>query len=132
MGGHRPNYLNHLQVRRRGTDRTDRSRTVVLLPAARSLIPQGFQHQIVDVPPDHEVKLGVVIPETCCSAGHGYLRQPTLWRFTSRDQPQPEGSGTYRSPHEAAESCAVEAVEGPRARQRFDLDRWRRRRPSDN
>jgi hypothetical protein len=130
MGEHRPDYLNHVEVRRQSAGRTDHTAVVVLLPTGRAQIPQPDQLGLAQVPPDRELPLGWVTPHQT-DPGRGRRTRVTVWRFTCRGQPDGR-SGLYLSRHDAAESCAVEAIDGPGARQRFELDRWQRHRPNDN
>jgi hypothetical protein len=130
MGSQRPDYLNHLDIRRQGLGRAEHACTVVLLPSARALVPRRFQRQIATTALDQVVELGIVTHHPSCSPGRWPPGRPTVWGYRCRRGQT--RSGSYRSRRDAAESCAVEAIEGTLARTRFEADRWERRRPDDN
>jgi hypothetical protein len=132
MGTHRPDYLQHVEVRRQGADRTEHTCAVVLLPAARPSLPQHFQEQLTGVPAGQEIHLGQVTPRHLERSTRGMRTPPAAWTFSCRGHPRHLISATYTSRHDAAESCAIETIDGPIARQRFDLDRWKLHRPTDN
>ncbi len=110
-----PGYLSRVVLRGVGADRRNRMAAVVLLPARSP--GQSLNHVVAG---GREEVLGRVVP------------RDVLWSFVRDAGSGAAGSGLYRSPREAAESCAVEALDGAEARQRFDLERWVGRRPADN
>lgn len=127
MARYRPPYLAHVRVRRwvGGTWR------VLLAPEGRPHVPQLFLHRVArgntDLPPDADIDLGLVAPRAVDDTGPGRPRV-TAWGSNRHGHPDDGGSGAYATRREAAESCAVEAIEGHAARQRFNVERARRRR----
>jgi hypothetical protein len=122
MGKHRPDYLNRVEVRH--------TSVVVLRPDGRSKLPRTARQRQAQTPPDQDIQLGWVVAHEAFP-GLGRRTRATVWTFTCDGQPD-HGSARYHSRHDAAESCAVQAIDGPAARQRFDTDRWHNRRPDDN
>ena len=122
MGKDRPDYLNHVEVRH--------AAVVVLRPEGRAKLPPPVQQQLAEMPADQDLQLGWVVPHET-GLGPGRRTRTTVWAFTCEGQPD-RGSARYPNRHDAAESCAVQAIEGPTARQHFDTDRWHHRRPDDN
>jgi hypothetical protein len=125
MTGSRPGYLRRVVVRRRGIVRGDDGAVVVL----RSL--EGRSAGAVG---DLEVVLGRVVAHRCGGSGRVGRARTASWTFVREWPRRASGCepGWYRSCWEAAESCAVEAIDGPGARRRFDLERCQRWRPEDN
>lgn len=139
---YRPGYLAHVRVLpvtggHLGTWR------VVLASTGRPLLPAHVQARLdaagVDVWQD--VALGLVAPRAVEGDGGeivplSYLpdrstatgRKVLSWGFNCHGHPDDGGSGAYETRRAAAESCAVKAIEGSRAHQRFDTARDRRRR----
>lgn len=126
-----PGYLRHVVVRRVGIDRADHSAVAVLLPTARTGTRRSTDDLLAQVEPGGGVLLGRVVPHRERELGCGRRAGPISWDFVCRGHAA-HAPGSYRFRRDAAESCAVEAIDGPVARQRFDLERWDSRRPDDN
>ena len=124
MAGSGPGYLKRVVVRRVGIGRADLEAAVVL---------RAGEGRPAEVPADLEMRLGRVVPQArselnCASRA----RAVSSWTFVCEGYGEGgRGGGWYRSRREAAESCAVEAIDGPAARRRFDFERWERWRPSE-
>jgi len=130
----RPAYLNHIGTRSCATPRSDLPCTVVLRPQGRALLPTGAHQRLglTQVPPDQDIELGAVAPHDRASLTRRRHGHPGSWVFLRPDHSGGPSTGRYDYRSEAIESCAVEAIDGPVARLRFDNQRWQRRRPSDN
>lgn len=107
---YRPPHLRNVRVRRGG----DGHWGVILLRDAWSTVPRHIQERWPDVTQD------LVLGELETRQGSGSSLGRSVYGY--------EGSGAYRSPREAGESLAVGRIDGPAARQRFDVERSSRRR----
>lgn len=130
MAGSGPGYLKRVMVGRVGIERVDHSAVVVLLPVARPGMRRSTLDLLAQVPPGGDVVLGWVVPHLERGLGRGRRAGAISWGFVCRGHAG-HASGSYRFRRDAAESCAVEAIDGPVARQRFDLERSDCRRPDD-
>jgi hypothetical protein len=110
-----PLYLNRLVVRREGVARAGTGPAAVVLSAGSA---------------EREVVVGRVVPLAGVERQRDRRRVAPGWGYVRGDAGAVQGS--YHSRREAAESCAVEAMDGPAARRCFDRERWERRRPMDN
>ena len=130
----RPDYLKHIGTRRRGARRSDQTCTVVLLASGRAFLPSAARQRLglAGLPPDREIELGSVAPHESASVTAHRRRRADCWVFMRSDHLGEPSTGRYDRRSEAVESCAVEAIDGYAARQRFDNERWQQRRPSDN
>lgn len=122
---YRPTYLAHVSTRRLPPGQTF---VVVLKAPGRALLPAHVQWRLADVEATSDVRLGLVAPRKIEPVDG---RQRVLsWGYNRWGHSDDGGSGAHYSRREAAESCAVEAIEGPAARQRFNASRSSRRRSS--